>query len=224
MVELDHIAKRYGRGSAILADVSLRLEDGEFCVLNGASGAGKTTLLNIIALAEPPSHGRMLLFGADAGALGRDARAALRRRIGIIHQVCWLIDELSARDNVALPLRIAGAREADIANDVAELLAWVGLADSGDALAAALSAGERQRVALARAIVGRPDLLLADEPTGFGGDDIAELLVHVLEQLNRLGTTVLVASNDSGFSRRFAHRRLHLHQGMLSDAGAGAGQ
>jgi len=213
LVELEHIAKRYDGGVLALSDVSLTLEDGAFCVLTGASGAGKSTLLNIIALAEPPSEGRLRLFKADVAAFDRAARARLRRRIGIVFQECWLIEELSARDNVALPLRLAGTPDDEIAANVGELLTWVGLAERAEALAATLSAGERRRVALARAIVGRPDLLLADEPIA------DEVLVRVLEQLVGLGTTVLVASNDAGFADQFAHRRLDLRQGMLSDAG-----
>jgi len=134
----------------------------------------------------------------------------------------WLIDALSAGDNVALPLRIAGAPEHAVRDNVAELFAWVGLAGRADALAATLSGGERQRVAIARAIVHRPELLIADEPTGNGGDEIALLLVRIFEQINRLGTTVLIATADIAFARRFEHRRVHLDHGMLLDAGAAA--
>jgi len=222
VVKLEHVGKRYDDGAQIISDVSLTLEAGAFCFLTGASGSGKTTLLRLITLAERPTHGTLTLFGTDTAALDRKAQAAVRRRIGIVFQDLWLIDALSAGDNVALPLRIAGAPEHAVRDNVAELFAWVGLAGRADALAATLSGGERQRVAIARAIVHRPELLIADEPTGNGGDEIALLLVRIFEQINRLGTTVLIATADIAFARRFEHRRVHLDHGMLLDAGAAA--
>ncbi len=223
VVSLEHIGKRYDNGVQILSDVSLNLEPGGFYFLTGASGAGKTTLLRIIHLAELPSRGRLTLFGADAAALDRHARAALRRRIGIVFQDFRLVDELSARDNLALPLRIAGAPERQIRDNLPELLAWVGLASRAEARAATLSGSERQRIAIARAIVHRPELLIADEPTGNVDDETALLLVRVFERINRLGTTVLIATRDIAFARRFEHRRFHLDRGMLSDPGPGSG-
>jgi cell division transport system ATP-binding protein len=223
LVTLEHVGKRYDDGAQIISDVSLTLEAGVFYFLTGASGSGKTTLLRLITLAERPTHGRLTLFGADAAALDRNARAMLRRRIGIVFQDLWLIDALSAGDNVALPLRIAGAPEHEVRDNVIELLAWVGLAGRADARTATLSGGERQRVAVARAIVGRPELLIADEPTGNGGEEIALLLVRIFERINRLGTTVLIATDDTAFASRFEeHRRFHLDHGMLLDAGAAA--
>ncbi|HEV2334849.1 MAG TPA: ATP-binding cassette domain-containing protein [Stellaceae bacterium] len=223
-VELDHVGKREGIGAPILSDVSLRLEEGAFYFLTGASGAGKTTLLRLITLAERASHGTLKVFGADAAALDRDAQAALRRRIGIVFQGPWLIDELSVHDNVALPLRIAGAAEREIRDNVDELLAWVGMAGRAAARTATLSGGERQRIAIARAIVHRPALLIADDPAGSGGDEIAVLLVRIFERINRLGTTVLIATDDVRFARRFEHQRFHLDHGMLSNAGAALAQ
>jgi cell division transport system ATP-binding protein len=222
VVRLEHIFKRYEAGAQVLSDVSLALEPGGFCFLTGASGSGKTTLLDIISLAEPPSRGRVVLFGGDAGPLDRAARAALRRRIGMVFQDLRLIEELSARDNVALPLRIAGVAEDRVSNNVAELLSWVGLAKSADAPAAALSGGERQRVAVARAIVARPQLLLADEPTGHGDEEVATLLVRAFEQMSRLGTAVLIATHDIAFAERFGHPRHHLDDGRVAIAEAEA--
>jgi len=223
VVKLEHVGKRYDDGAQIISDVSLTLEAGGFYLLTGASGSGKTTLLRLITLAEQPTRGGLTLFGADTAALDRNARAALRRRIGIVFQDLWLIDALSVGDNIALPLRIAGAPEPRIRDNVAELLAWVGLAGRADARTATLSGGERQRVAIARAIVHRPELLIADEPGG-NGDEIALLLVRIFEQINRLGTTVLIATGDTTFARKFKHQRYHLDRGMLLDAGAAAAQ
>ena len=224
VVELEHVGKRSATGAPIISDISLTLDAGTFGFLTGASGAGKTTLLQLITLAERPSSGRLKLFEADTAALDRDAKAALRRRIGVVFQDAWLIDELSVADNVALPLRIAGAPERQINTNVDELLAWLGLAGRRNARAATLSVGERQRVAIARAVVRRPELLIADEPTGKGGDEIALLLIRAFEQLNRLGTTVLVATDDIAFARQFEHQRFHLDQGMLLEAGAASAQ
>ncbi len=220
MVTLEHIGKRFGSGPQILSDVSLAVQPGGFYFLTGAGGAGKTTLLKIITLAEKPSTGRMSLFGVNPAALGRAAQAGLRRRIGIVFQDVRLVDELSVRDNVALPLRLVGAPEQRIGDNVGELLAWVGLAERGDAPASVLSGGERQRVAIARAIICRPELLIADEPTGNVDDEVALLLVRVFEHINRLGATVLIATHDIAFADQFEHQRLHLERGTLSAAGA----
>ena len=133
-----------------------------------------------------------------------------------------LIDQLSVRDNVALPLRIAGAGEEEIDDHIPELLGWLGIADRIAARPPALSAGERQRVAVARAIVHRPELLLADEPTGHVDDETALLLVRVFEQVNALGATVLIATHDTAFARRFDHPRVHLANGVLAESAAGA--
>jgi cell division transport system ATP-binding protein len=213
-----------------LADVSLTLEAGGFHVLTGAADAGKTTLLNIIALVEPPSAGRLNLFDADTARLDRAGRAALRRRIGIVFQDLRLIDRLTVRDNVALPLRISAAAAADggragrrTDDHVAELLAWLGLADCAERPAANLSGGERRLVALARAIIDRPLLLIADEPAAGLAGDMIPLLVRVFEQINRLGTTVLIATQDSGAAFDgcgVAHRRFRLDDGRLSSVDA----
>jgi cell division transport system ATP-binding protein len=219
VVTLEHVGKRYGAGAPILSDVSLQLEPGGFYFLTGASGAGKTTLLKLLYLAERPSGGRVSLFGTDTAALNGAGQAALRRRIGIVFQDFRLLDELTAAENVALALRIAGVGERQIRTNVPELLSWVGLANRGDAVAATLSGGERQRIAIARAIVRRPELLIADEPTGNVDDDVAMLLVRVFERINRLGTTVLIATHDIAFARQFKHRRFHLDRGMLSVIG-----
>ncbi|HEX6441160.1 MAG TPA: ATP-binding cassette domain-containing protein [Stellaceae bacterium] len=220
MVTLEHIGKRYGAGPEVLHDVSLALEPGEFRFLLGASGSGKTTLLKIICLAELPSHGALRLFGADAGTLDRAERAALRRRIGIVLQEFRFIDRLTVGDNVALPLRIADLPEAEIGERVAALLRWFELEQKVDALPSELCGSGKQRVAIARAIVTRPDLLIADEPTRHADAETADLLVRVFERLNRLGTTVLIATHDIGFARGFEHRCAELEGGSLRSIGA----
>ena len=218
MVRLENVGKRYGTDAEILRDVSLTLDTGGFYFLTGVSGAGKTTLLKVIYLAEPPTRGRVTLFNTDSAAADRVTHTALRRRIGIVFQDFRLVDHLSVRDNVALPLRIAGAPEREIRENVPELLGWMGLDGKLDFRPATLSGGEQQRVAIARAIVRRPDLLIADEPTGNVDDEIAMLLVRVFERINRLGTTVLIATHDVAFARQFAHRRYHIDRGVLTVA------
>ncbi|HVC53493.1 MAG TPA: ATP-binding cassette domain-containing protein [Stellaceae bacterium] len=218
MVRLENIDKRYDGGAEVLRGVTVALDPGGFYFLTGVSGAGKTTLLELISLAERPTRGTVTLFDTDTAAADRATRAALRRRIGIVFQDFRLVEHLSVRDNVALPLRIAGASEREVRDNVPELLGWLGLGDKGDLRPATLSGGEKQRVAIARAIVRRPDLLLADEPTGNVDDEIAMLLVRVFERINRLGTTVLIATHDIGFTRQFAHERFHLDQGILASA------
>ncbi|MFZ2007438.1 MAG: cell division ATP-binding protein FtsE [Stellaceae bacterium] len=219
MVRLENIGKRYAPDAEILRDVSMQLDTGGFYFLTGVSGAGKTTLLKIIYLAEAPSRGVVALFDTDALLADRETHNALRRRIGIVFQDFRLVDHLSVRDNVALPLRIAGAPEREIRENVPELLSWMGLEGKLDFRPSTLSGGEQQRVAIARAIVRRPDLLIADEPTGNVDDEIAMLLVRVFERINKLGTTVLIATHDVAFARQFAHRRYHLDRGSLSFAG-----
>ena len=221
MVRLDNVGKRYGTDAEILHDVSLTLDPGGFYFLTGVSGAGKTTLLKIIYLSEPPSNGAITLFDIDASTADRTTHTAMRRRIGIVFQDFRLVDHLTVRDNVALPLRIEGASEREIRENVPELLGWIGLEGKLDYRPAQLSGGEQQRVAIARAIVRRPDLLIADEPTGNIDDEIAMLLVRIFERINRLGTTVLIATHDISFARQFTHRRYHLDRGALSIASDG---
>jgi cell division transport system ATP-binding protein len=225
VVELQHITMRYGSGAPVLSDISLTIEPSGLYFLTGATAAGKSTLLNIISLGETPTSGKLSLFGTDAAVLDRAARAAMRRRIGILFQDLRLLDALSVRDNVALPLRIGGVAEPEIRENVSELLAWVGLAERGDARAATLSQGERRRVAVARAIAGRPDLLLADEPCDYGDDEIPLLLARAFEWLNQLGAAVIVGTREIAFARHFTSRlRFHLDRGALSDAGAAPAQ
>ena len=220
MVRLENIGKRYGSDAEILRDVSLTLESGGFYFLTGVSGAGKTTLLKIIYLSVPPSQGTITLFDTKVSIVDRAGLNSLRRRIGIVFQDFRLVEHLTVRDNVALPLRIAGAPEREIRENVPELLGWMGLEGKLDVHPAQLSGGEQQRVAIARAIVRRPDLLIADEPTGNIDDEIAMLLVRVFERINKLGTTVLIATHDVAFAGQFAHRRYHLDKGELAAASA----
>lgn len=215
MLRFDNVGMRFGRGPEILRDVSFLLEAGSFTFLTGASGAGKTTLLRLMFLALPPTRGLINLFGCDLATTTRSVFPSLRRRIGVVFQDFRLLYHLSAFDNVALPLRLAGQRTEEYARDVRELLGWVGLGEKLNAKPPALSGGEQQRVAIARAVVARPDLLLADEPTGNVDPDIAQRLVRLFAELNRLGTTVLIATHDRTLLERTQAREMRLVDGRL---------
>ena len=215
MVVFDGVGLRYGRGPAIFSDVSLTLTAGSFHFLVGPSGAGKSSFLRLMYLAARPAEGRMTLFGRQIGRVTRRELPALRRRIGVVFQDFRLLDHLSAFDNVALPLRVAGGREGEIRRNVTELLSWVGLADELQSLPPTLSGGQQQRVAIARAVVGRPELLLADEPTGNVDDAIAVRLMYLFEELNRLGTTVIIATHNQGLVDRFDHPQIRIAEGRV---------
>lgn len=207
---------RYRLGAEVLHDVSFSLPAGSFHFLTGASGAGKSSLMRLMYLAHRPSRGMISLFGRDVSTIPRRELPALRRRIGVVFQDFRLIDHLSALDNVALPLRIAGARESQIRDHVAELLRWVGLDEQIDARPPTLSGGEQQRVAIARAVIGRPQILLADEPTGNVDDEIALRLMRLLEELNKIGTTVVVATHNERLIERFSYPCFHIEDGVLN--------
>ncbi|MBE5074773.1 cell division ATP-binding protein FtsE [Erythrobacteraceae bacterium E2-1 Yellow Sea] len=197
IVTFDNVGLRYGTDPEVLSDLSFNLFSGRFYFLTGASGAGKTSLLKLLYLAQRPSRGAIRMFGKDVITTPRDELPHFRRRLGVVFQNFRLVDHLSAFDNVALPLRVAGVREAELMRPVAEMLDWVGLTHRAHALPATLSGGEQQRVAIARAVIGRPDLLVADEPTGNVDPDMALKLLRLFEALNRLGTTVVVATHDA---------------------------
>ena len=196
IVEFDRVGLRYGTGAEILRDLDFRLQRGAFYFLTGPSGAGKTSLLKLLYLAQRPTRGRIRLFDQDLAEQPREALPGFRRRIGVIYQDFRLISHLSAFDNVALPLHIGGASEEETEGPVREMLAWVGLSDRSSARPPTLSGGEQQRVAIARAVIARPELLVADEPTGNVDAEMAKRIMFLLGALNRLGTTIVVATHD----------------------------
>ena len=213
MVRFENVGMRYGTGPEVLRDVSFSIDPGSFYFVTGASGAGKSTLLRLMYFAMRPTRGLITLFGRDISTLKRAEIPKLRRRIGVVFQEFRLIEHLSALENVGLPLRVAGAKPGQIRDHVAELLSWVGLADHLDAKPATLSGGQKQRVAIARAVISRPQLLLADEPTGNVDDAIAMRLLYLFEELNKIGTTVVIATHNEGLVSRFSHPRIHLAAG-----------
>lgn len=215
MIRFENVGMRYGAGPEVLHDVTFDLPQGTFRFLTGASGAGKSSLLKLMYLFHRPSRGLINIFDRDLSTLGRDELPELRQRIGVVFQEFRLLDHLSAFENVALPLRVAGRSEGQIRKHVGELLEWVGLKDHLNARPATLSGGQKQRVAIARAVISRPALLLADEPTGNVDDRIAMRLLYLLEALNRQGATVVVATHNQALIDRFDYPRLHLEDGVL---------
>ena len=219
VIQFESVGLRYGLGPEVLQDVTFTLGAGSFYFLTGASGAGKSSLLRLMYLAHKPSRGLVSLFGRDIATTPRRALPALRRRVGVVFQDFRLLHHLTAYDNVALPLRVAGIREDEIQRNVTELLSWVGLQDHLKARPPTLSGGQQQRVAIARAGISRPRLLLADEPAGNVDDRLALRLMHLFEELNKLGTTVVIATHDEEMVRRLNHPVMHLDDGRLSITG-----
>jgi cell division transport system ATP-binding protein len=205
----------YDRGPEILSNVSFHLEPGSFHFLTGPSGAGKTSLLRLLFMSLHPTSGRIQLFNQDVSTINTSRRAQLRRRIGIVFQDFRLLDHLTTWENVALPLRVVGKKVDDYREDVTDLLQWVGLGDRMHAFPSVLSGGEKQRAAIARAVIGKPELLLADEPTGNVDPQMARRLLRLFVELNRLGTSVVIATHDHQLMRQFKAPRLELHGGHV---------
>jgi len=215
LIKFEFVGLRYGVGPEVLSDINFTLEPGSFHFLTGASGAGKSSLLSLMYLGRKPTRGLVSMFGQSINTLERKQLWSLRQRIGVVFQEFRLLPHLSAFDNVALPLRIMGRPEKETRNNVNELLEWVGLGDYKNALPQTLSGGQQQRVAIARAVIGRPKLLLADEPTGNLDDEIGFRLMNLFEQLNRMGTTIVIATHNQSIMDQFGHSRLILEMGNL---------
>ena len=216
ILQLQRVGMRYGADAEVLHDLDLVLAAGSFHFLVGPSGAGKTSLLRLLSLSHPPSRGTLTLFGCDVAGLGREEAAALRRRIGVVFQDFRLLDHLSAFDNVALPLRIAGSSEERISTSVSEMLGWLGLAEVMEKKPAELSMGQRQLLAAARAVINRPSLLLADEPTSNIDPARARRLMHLFTSLHRMGTAIILATHSEDLIRRHGFPVLHMQAGRLN--------
>ena len=215
MVRFENVGLRYGLGPEVLRDLNFRIEPHSFQFLTGPSGAGKTSLLKLLFLSLKPTRGLITLFDKDVVSLDKDSLSNLRRRIGIVFQDFRLLDHMTTFENVALPLRVAGRDEDSYRKEVTELLQWVGLGDRLGALPPVLSGGEKQRAAIARAVIAQPHLLLADEPTGNVDPSLAQRLLRLFVELNKSGTSVLIATHDIALMDQYDARRLVLHDGRL---------
>ena len=215
MVRFENVGLRYGLGPEVLRDLTFRIQPHSFQFLTGPSGAGKTSLLRLLFLSIRPTRGLITLFGHDVARLSKDALAMLRRRIGIVFQDFRLLDHMTTYENVALPFRVMGRDESSYRAEVIELLQWVGLGERMWALPPVLSGGEKQRAAIARAVIARPQLLLADEPTGNVDPVLAERLLRLFIELNKSGTSVVIATHDVALMDQYDAPRLVLHEGWL---------
>jgi len=203
ILQLEHVSLRYGRKTEIFSDLTWNLPTGRLCFLTGPSGIGKTSLLRLISLDVAPSRGQIYLFGQDVTQASNLQAHDLQRQISLVTQDFNLINDLNVFENIALPLRVTGARRDSYAGDVADLMNWVGLGARMRAYPATLSAGEKQRTAIARAIITRPKLLLADEPTGNVDPDMAQRLLRLFVEMNRLGTSVIIATHDQNLLKQY---------------------
>ncbi len=202
-------------GPEILRDLTFDIPRKSFQFLTGPSGAGKTTLLRLLFLSLKPTRGLIRMFDRNISAIPHDEFPMLRRRVGIVFQDFQLLDHLTTYENVALPLRVRGKEESSYRADVIELLNWVGLGERINVLPPVLSGGEKQRVAIARALIDRPEILLADEPTGNVDPPMARRLLNLFLELNRLGTAVVIATHDLSLMDQVEARRMILSEGRL---------
>ena len=216
MIRFENVGLRYGMGPEILRDLSFQVAPKSFQFLTGPSGAGKTTLIRLIFMSLRPTRGLITLFNRDAASISKSDLPALRRRIGVVFQDFRLLDHLTTFENVALPLRVLGREESSYRADVVELLRWVGLGDRMHAFPAVMSGGEKQRAAIARALIGKPEILIADEPTGNVDPPLARRLMRLFIELNRLGTSVVIATHDINLMNQFNARRLVIEEGRLT--------
>lgn len=215
LVRFDNVGVRYGMGPEVLRDLSFAIENNSFQFLTGPSGAGKTTLLRLLFLSLKPTRGLVHTFGRDTALLSKDELSDLRRRIGIVFQDFRLLDHLTTYENVSLPLRVLGREEASYRAEVVDLLEWVGLGRRVHAYPPVLSGGEKQRAAIARAVIVRPELLLADEPTGNVDPPLAKRLLRLFVELNRSGTAVVIATHDLSLIEQMEARCLVIENGRL---------
>ena len=215
ILRLDRISLRYDRNTEIFTDLTWSLPAGRLCFLTGPSGIGKTSLLRLISLDRQPNRGHIFLFGQDVTQASPLQAHNLQRRIGLVTQDFDLIDDLNVFENIALPLRVTGARRDSYAGDVADLMNWVGLGPRMAAYPATLSAGEKQRTAIARAIITRPKILLADEPTGNVDPDMAQRLLRLFVEMNRLGTTVIIATHNQDLLKQYDADIFSIRNGQI---------
>lgn len=215
MIQFQNVTKNYGQSEA-LKEASFTIPAGDFVFVTGHSGAGKSTLLKLIAAIEKPSTGSILLGNQNLSSLSKHAIPYYRRKLGLIFQDPMLIKTCTVQENVGLPLVMVGVPPQDMKRRVQAALNRVGLGDKAACLPARLSCGEQQRVSIARAIINKPNILLADEPTGNLDPELSLEMMRLLERFHQAGTTVIIASHDIHLLKHFSYRRINLKQGECS--------
>lgn len=215
MIDISRVSKRYAEGHEALRDVTLRIERDEMVFVTGHSGAGKSTLLKLVAGIEQPTRGQVVVDGKNLTRLRRAHIPAYRRRLGIVFQDNKFLQDRDVLENVGLPLAVRGAPPAEIRRRASAALDKVGLLDRARAMPITLSGGEQQRVGIARAIVHRPDVLLADEPTGNLDADLSDTIMDLFREFNDYGVTVIIATHDRRHIARLRKRAFMLNGGTL---------
>ncbi len=216
IVRFDQVGLYYPTGHPVFYNLSYSLFSGAFYFLTGPSGVGKTSLLKLIYRGVKATEGMVRVFGRDVAKLNSVDLPLFRQRMGLVFQDCRLIDHLTALDNVALTMKVAGTDAKRARGYAKELLHWVGLGDHLHSYPPILSDGQKQRVAIARAVITRPLLLLADEPTGNIDEPAAYKLMLLFEELNKIGTTIVLATHNRGLVSTFSYPELQLYQGQLT--------
>ena len=214
MISFHKVTKQYN-GQPAIAEVSLEIPDSEFVFVVGPSGAGKSTILKLIIREELPSRGKVFVDEWDIANLSDQLIPHLRRKVGTVFQDFKLLPQRTVYENVAFPLEIVGLGDAEIDSNVREILELINLAGKADHFPQQLSGGEAQKVAIARAMILRPEILLADEPTGNLDPQSAWEIMQLLAKLNDLGTTVIMATHNMDISSSLPHRKIHLMEGRL---------
>ncbi len=213
VISFDNVSLSFGPDNKIFSNLDIIIPKGSFHFLTGPSGAGKSTFLKMVYLSQHQTAGSVFLFARNTLHINHSEIPYIRRKIGVVFQDFRLIPTLNILDNVALPLRVRGVETRKARSQAAELLDWVGLEDAMQRSPLTLSGGQQQRVAIARAVIGRPEILLADEPTGNVDDEIALKLLHLFEELHKVGTTVIVATHNRSLPHTFHHPEIFLNQG-----------
>lgn len=214
IISFQNVGLTFKGNVKLFSKLNLDIDEGEFYFLTGLSGAGKSTLLKLIYLGLTPTSGHLSLFGENVGRILPEAVAHIRRKIGIVFQDFRLLPHLTTVENVALPLKVRGVDPRKALQQAKDLLAWVGLEDVLNHLPHTLSGGQQQRAAITRAVMGKPKLLLADEPTGNVDDEAARKILFLFEELHKSGTTIILATHNRSFAKEFQHPEIFLKKGQ----------
>jgi cell division transport system ATP-binding protein len=217
MIELSHVYKTYSQSIHALSNLSLKIEKGEFVYLSGPSGAGKTTLFKLITCYDHPTSGRVVVAGQDLSKITAYDVPFIRRKIGVVFQDFKLLKHRTVAENVGLPLEILSMKRGEIMARVGDMLDQVGLKYKGPYYPEQLSGGEQQRVAIARALIGKPGLLIADEPTGNLDQNLSDEIMELFAKINAQGTTVFVATHNQAFISKGSRRVIYLEKGHVLD-------